>query len=63
LLGHFVIYFIVSALACVVFPRPKFVSAVLMPVGVGLEAALGLAPDWTPNLPIAASAWKRRENA
>ena len=45
LIEHFLGFFVLTLLACRVYPRPLRVAAVLLPVAVGLEAAQALTPD------------------
>jgi peptidoglycan/LPS O-acetylase OafA/YrhL len=47
LIEHFFVFFTLTVLACVVWPRPLAVAAVLLPLAVGLEAAQALTPDRT----------------
>jgi len=47
---HFLVFFALTVLACLIWPRPMLVATVLLPVAVGLEAAQGLTPDRTPDL-------------
>ena len=45
LVEHFLVFFAATVLACVVYPKPMRVAAVLLPIAVGLEVAQGLTPD------------------
>lgn len=56
LVEHFLAYFTLTTIACVAWPRPVLVAAVLLPIAVALEAAQGLTPDRTPDLDTAISA-------
>jgi VanZ family protein len=56
LVEHFVVYFTLTLLACLAWPRPMLVAAILLPVAVGLEAAQALTPDRTPDLSTALTA-------
>jgi VanZ family protein len=56
LVEHFLAYFTLTTLACLAWPRPLRVAAVLVPFAVALEAAQGLTPDRTPDLDTALSA-------
>lgn len=47
LVEHFLAFFTLTLLACLAFPRPMLVAAVLLPLAVGLEAAQALTPDRT----------------
>ena len=49
LIEHFLVFFTLTGLACLIWPRPMVVAAVLLPLAVGLEAAQGLTPDRTPD--------------
>ena len=53
LVEHFLVFFAVTLLACVAYPRPMRVAAVLLPIAVGLEAAQALTPDRTPDIATA----------
>lgn len=53
LIEHFLVFFTLTVLACLVWPRPMPVAAVLLPVVVGLEAAQALTPDRTADLATA----------
>jgi len=53
LVEHFLGFFAVTLLACVAYPRPMRVAAILVPVAVGLEAAQALTPDRTPDIATA----------
>jgi peptidoglycan/LPS O-acetylase OafA/YrhL len=50
LVEHFLAFFTLTVLACLIWPRPMLVAAVLVPVAVGLEVAQGLTPDRTPDV-------------
>ena len=56
LVEHFLVYFTLTVLACLAWPRPMRVAAVLLPIAVLLEAAQGLTPDRTPDPATALSA-------
>jgi len=56
LVEHFLAYFTLTMVACLAWPRPMHVAAVLVPLAVALEAAQGLTPDRTPDLATALSA-------
>lgn len=47
LIEHFAVFFTLTVLACLAWPRPMTVAAVLLPLAVGLEAAQALTPDRT----------------
>jgi len=49
LVEHFLAYFTLTIVACLAWPRPMRVAAVLLPVAVALEVAQGLTPDRTPD--------------
>jgi VanZ family protein len=53
LLEHFLVFFAVTVLACVAYPQPMRVAAVLLPFAVGIEAAQALTPDRTPDIATA----------
>jgi hypothetical protein len=53
---HFLVYFLVTAIFCLAWPRPLVVGAVLVPVALLLETLQGLTPDRTPDLPTAFAA-------
>ncbi len=53
LIEHFLAFFTLTLLACLAFPRPTVVAAVLLPLAVGLEAAQALTPDRTADLATA----------
>jgi hypothetical protein len=44
---HFLAYFVLTALACLAWPRPMTIAAVLLPGAILLEAAQALTPDRT----------------
>ena len=50
LVEHVLVFFTLTVLTCLIWPRPMMVAAVLVPVAVGLEAAQGLTPDRTPDI-------------
>ena len=56
LIEHFVVFFALTLLVCLIWPRPMLVAAVLLPLAVGLEAAQGLTPDRTPDIGTALAA-------
>lgn len=45
LIEHFLIFFTVTALFCVAWPRPMTVAAVLLPFALIIETAQALTPD------------------
>ena len=53
LVEHFLAFFVATVLACVAYPKPIRVAAVLLPIAVGLEVAQGLTPDRTPDIATA----------
>jgi len=53
LIEHFLVFFTLTVLACLAWPRPMLVAAVLLPLAVGLEAAQVLTPDRTADLATA----------
>jgi hypothetical protein len=53
---HFLVYFLVTAIFCLAWPRPLVVGVVLVPVALLLETLQGLTPDRTPDLPTAFAA-------
>jgi hypothetical protein len=52
----FLLIFTLTIVACLAWPRPLHVAAVLVPLAVALEAAQGLTPDRAPDLATALSA-------
>jgi VanZ family protein len=56
LVEHFLAYFTVTTIFCLVWPRPMAVAAVLLPVAVLLETAQALTPDRTADPATALSA-------
>ena len=56
LVEHFLVYFALTTLFCLAWPRPMLVAMLLLPVAVGLEAAQGLTPDRTPDAATALAA-------
>jgi hypothetical protein len=50
LVEHFIVYFAVTAVVCIVWPRPFLVGASLMILAGVLEALQGLTVDRTPDL-------------
>jgi len=56
LVEHFLIYFVLTTLLCLAWPRPTMVAAVLVPFAALLEAAQAMTPDRTPDLATALSA-------
>jgi VanZ family protein len=56
LVEHFLAYFTLTTLACLAWPRPMRVAALLLPVAVALEAAQALTPDRTADPATALSA-------
>jgi len=53
LIEHFLAFFTLTVIACLAFPRPMLVAAVLLPLAAGLEAAQALTPDRTADLATA----------
>ena len=53
LVEHFLVFFALTVLACVVYAHPMRVAAVLLPFAVGIEAAQALTPDRTPDVATA----------
>jgi hypothetical protein len=53
LIEHFLAYFTVTFLFCLVWPRPSIVAGVLMGVAGAFEALQGLTADRIPDLPTA----------
>jgi VanZ family protein len=53
LIEHFLAFFTLTVAACLIWPRPMVVAAVLLPIAVLLEAAQALTPDRTPDLATA----------
>ena len=53
LVEHFLAFFSLTLLVCVVWPRPMIVAALLLPVAVALEAAQALTPDRTADVATA----------
>mgnify|MGYP005853960341 CR=1 FL=1 len=53
---HFLVYFAVTTIFCLAWPRPLIVGAVLAPFALLLETLQGLTPDRTPDLPTALAA-------
>jgi hypothetical protein len=53
LLEHFLVFFALTVLACIAYPQPMRVAAVLLPFAVGIEAAQALTPDRTPDIATA----------
>lgn len=47
LVEHALVFFVLTGLVCLAYPRPLRVALVLVPVAVALEAAQGLTPDRT----------------
>jgi len=56
LVEHFLGFFGLTVLACLAWPRPGIVAAVLLPFAVAVEAAQGLTADRTPDLATALAA-------
>jgi hypothetical protein len=52
---HFVGFALVTALACVAWPRPLIVGVILAATAASLEALQGITPDRIPDLPTALS--------
>ena len=55
LVEHFLIYFAVTVLLCLAWPRPFLVAGSLMVLAGALEALQGLTADRVPDLPTAFS--------
>jgi len=55
LVEHFLIYFAVTVLLCLAWPRPFLVAGSLMVLAGVLEALQGLTADRVPDLPTALS--------
>jgi hypothetical protein len=53
LIEHFAVYFAVTAIICIAWPRPFLVATWLMALAGLLEALQGLTLDRTPDLPTA----------
>jgi VanZ family protein len=53
LVEHFLGFFSLTVLACLAWPRPGIVAAILLPFAVAIEAAQGLTADRTPDLATA----------
>ena len=53
---HFLLYFVVTAIFCLAWPRPLIVGGVLAVFACLLEALQGLTPDRTPDLATAFAA-------
>lgn len=53
LIEHFLAFFTLTMVACLLWPRPMRVAVVLLPLAVGLEAAQVLTPDRTADLATA----------
>ena len=49
LVEHFLAYFALTGVVCLIWPRPMRVAAVLLPIAVALEAAQALTTDRTPD--------------
>src|SRR5262245_43566704 len=49
-LDHFLAFFAITSILIVGWPRPFLVGALVMTVGVSLEALQALTPDRTPQL-------------
>ncbi len=56
LVEHFLVFFALTMLVCLVWPKPMIVAGVLVPFAVLLEAAQALTPDRTADLATALSA-------
>jgi VanZ family protein len=56
LVEHFLVYFAVTVIICVAWPRPFLVATLLMVLAGLLEALQGLTLTRTPDLPTALSA-------
>ena len=55
LVEHFFLYAAITALVCLVWPRPVYVAATLMTLATLLEALQGLTADRVPDLATAIS--------
>ena len=55
LVEHFLIYFAITGLVCLAWPRPAYVAATLMTLAALLEALQGLTLDRVPDLATAVS--------
>jgi hypothetical protein len=55
LIEHFIVYFAVTAIICVTWPRPFLAATLLLVLAGLLEALQGLTLDRTPDLPTALS--------
>ena len=56
LVEHCLVFFGLTALVCLLWPRPMLGSGILLRVAVGLEAAQGLTPDREPDIGTALTA-------
>jgi lysylphosphatidylglycerol synthetase-like protein (DUF2156 family) len=56
LVEHFLVFFALTVLLCLAWPKPMIVAGVLVPFAVLLEAAQALTPDRTPDFATALSA-------
>jgi hypothetical protein len=56
LVEHFLVFFALTMLVCLVRPKPMIVAGVLVPFAVLLEAAQALTPDRTADLATTLSA-------
>jgi hypothetical protein len=45
LIEHFLVFFVVTTLFCLAWPRPMAVAALLLPFAILIETAQGLTPD------------------
>jgi hypothetical protein len=45
LIEHFLVFFTVTTLFCIAWPRPMAVAALLLPFAILIETAQGLTPD------------------
>ena len=55
LVEHFLLYFAITGLVCLAWPRPAYVAVTLMTLAALLEALQGLTMDRTPELATAVS--------
>ena len=55
LVEHFLLYFAITGLVCLAWPRPAYVAATLMTLAALLEALQGLTADRIPDLATAIS--------
>jgi hypothetical protein len=53
LIEHFLVYFVVTFVLCLAWPRPIIVAGALMALAGAMEALQGLTADRVPDLPTA----------